>query len=232
MPRRFHAFLCLLALAGPVRSARSDPPAAPPGAPAPAESGAGEAMARAEAKVKELEGEAEKARLEVRRTLNASKQDPTAPAVQAAMEKTTDAERRLQEAQDELDRLRGDRGYLIDEAQKACVARVEDLGRATKALGEAQAQRRPETELVAARSRVAAAQQALRDAQAALVELPAPTEPRTLPDYFDRRLARAANRAELLTQGAKSAGEAAAAVEATGDPVQIALFYERATKLA
>ncbi len=148
------------------------------------------------------------------------------------MEKASEVERRLQEARDEFDRLRGDRRFLIDEAQKACVARVEDLGRATKALGEVQAQRRPETEVVAAKSRVAAAQQALREAQAALVALPLPTEPRTRPDYFDRTLARAADRAELLTQGAKSAGEAAAAVEATGDPVQIGLFYERATKLA
>ena len=62
--------------------------------------------------------------------------------------------------------------------------------------------------------------------------LPAPVEPRARPDYFDRTLARAAERADLLTTGAKLAGEAAAAVEATGDPVQIGLFYERAAKLS
>lgn len=232
MSRRFRALVGLVALGAPISSASSDPPAAPPGSPAPAESGAAEATARAEAKVKELEAEAQKVRLELERVLTASKEDPTTAAVRAAVTKMGDVERRLQEARDEVDRLRGDRGYRIDEAQKACVARAEDLARERKALGEAQAHRRPEAELSAAKARVAAAQQALRDAQAALVALPAPVEPRARPDYFDRTLARAAERADLLTTGAKLAGEAAAAVEATGDPVQIGLFYERAAKLS
>lgn len=231
MPRRFRACLCLLALAGPVRSARSDPPAAPPAAPAPDASDTGEATARAEARVKELAAEAQKARAEVERALNDGKRDPTTAAVKAALEKASDVDRRLQAAQDELDRLRDDRGHRIDEAQRVCVEKADDVVRARKALAGVQSGGRPEAEVVAAKARVAEAQQALRDAQAALVALPAPAEPRTRPDYFDRLLARATDRAELLAQGAKSAGEAAAAVEATGDPVQIALFYERATKL-
>ncbi len=232
MPRRFGVFVCVLALGAPISSARSDPPPAPPGSPPPVESGSGEATARAEARVKELEAEVQKVRRELERVLTASKEDPTTAAVRAAVTKLSDVERRLQEARDEVDRLRGDRGYRIDEAQKACVARAEELARARNTLGEAQAQRRSEAELAEAKARIAAAQQALRDAQAALVALPAPVEPRPRPDYFDRTLAQAAERADLLASGAKLAGEAAAAVEATGDPVQIGLFYERAAKLS
>lgn len=229
---RFRSIVCLFTMAGSISTALADPPPGPAAPPAPTAPGATDATARAEAQVKELEAEAQKARLEVGRALNESKYDPTAPAVRTAMSKASDVERRLQSAQDDWDRLRGDRRFLINEAQKECVAKAEDVARARNVLSDARAKRLPTAEISAAEARVVAAEKSLKESQARLVALPLPTEPGTRPDYFDRMLAGAAHQSEFLTMAAKSAGDAAAEIEETGDAVLIGLAYERASKLA
>ena len=232
---RFRWILCLFAMAGSISAAFADPPPGPeaPAAPAaPAGPAATEATARAEARVKEIEAEAQRARLEVGRAMSESKNDPTAPAVKTAMSKASDVERRLQSARDEWDRLRGDRRFLIDEAQRECVAKAEDVARARNELSDSRARRLSAAEISDAQARVVAAQEALRKSQAKLVALPLPTEPGTRPDFFGRMLGRAADQAELLTMAAKSLNDAAVSIEVTGNPVEIGLAYERASKVS